>query len=76
MLAQIDYINGFSKVIDKIRVIISFEPEEDKNLLITGQSQFSEAYYVPKADFIADLHSRIKTDGMPYWLYANFFEFE
>lgn len=73
MLFEVNYVNGRSKFIDKVRVIVVFQPEKDKQLLVSGQSQFSEECYMPKADFIGTLHPKIESDGMPYWFHANSF---
>jgi hypothetical protein len=71
MLSEVNYVNGRSKIIDKVRAIVVFQPEKDKQLLVSDRSQFSEECYIPRADFIAILHPKIESDGMPYWLYAN-----
>ena len=74
MLSEVNYVNGRSKIIDKVRAIVIFQPEKDKQLLVSDRSQFSEECYIPGADFITTVQPSIKSDGMPYWLYANSFD--
>jgi hypothetical protein len=71
MLSDVNYIKDRSRIIDKVRNIVIFQPEKDKELLISDRSQFSEECYIPQADFIAVLHPKSNGEGMPNWLYSN-----
>ena len=76
MLLEIKYVNGQSTVIDKIRAIVVFQSEKDKQLLVSSESQFSKECYIPKADFTATLQPTNVNEGVPHWLDGNGFDYE
>jgi hypothetical protein len=71
MISDVTYKEDKPKSIDWIRVILVFQAEKDKNLLISGDNTFSEDCYLPKADFMTDFHPSIEDEDVPYWFYSN-----